>query len=226
VFYSSSTPPLEKFSDWDEKRDEQDPKLEAAMKKRLAELDLRATSDTWAFARDVEIVWDTPNPATLRVGARIKGEPASFPIVLRNPSPYAADGSIHPEVIAVSPDGSTLGAMAHSFHGEFSDQFFVALMPVVRVAAHAYNDAGFAHHKKGEWKRAAELFAQAAAADPSFALASYNLACAYARLGDSRVERALRSAIERDPDVKKRARVDEDLAPVRTAPWFSALVGT
>ncbi len=215
---------VEVLSDWDEKRDEEDPKLAAAMKKRLAELDLRATSGPWAFARDLEIVWDSPNGATLRVGARLRGEAPSFPIVLKNPSPYGIDGSVHPEVIAVSPDGATLGAIAHTFHGEFSDQMLVALMPVVRVAAHAYNDAGFAHHKKGEWKRAAELFALGAAADPTFALASYNLACAYARLGDARVETTLREAIARDPEARKKARTDEDFAGVRAAAWFGALV--
>lgn len=223
-FHSATPGPRLLFSDWNDIRDEEDPAKRAAMEKRLAAMDVRAKSDAWAFARDLELTWDTPDGATLRVGARVRGEPPSFPIVLRDTSKFASEGSVHPEVIAVSPDGTMLGAIGHAFHGEFSDRMLVGLLPVIRVAAHAYNDAGYAHHKKGDYKRAAELFALAVAADATFALPSYNLACAYARLSDPRAESALRAAIALDPTLRMRARADEDLAPVRSAAWFSAAV--
>lgn len=223
-FHSAAPGPRLLFSDWNDIRDEQDPGKRAALERRIATMEVRASSDTWAFARDLELTWDTPDPTTLRVGARVRGEPPSFPIILRDTSPFSTDGTVHPEVIAVSPDGTMIGAIGHAFHGEFSDRMLVGLLPAVRVAAHAYNDAGYAHHKKGDWKRAAELFELGAAADATFALATYNLACAYARLGDPRAEGALKAAIARDPSARMRARTDEDFASVRSAAWFATVV--
>jgi hypothetical protein len=166
------------------------------------------------------------------VGARVKGEAPGWALVLQDSSPDSADESAHPEVIAISPDGRTLGAIAHTFHGEFSDQFPVGMSPVERVVAHAYNGAGYAHHTRKEWAQSARFFAQAAAVDPTWDLPPYNLACAYARLGDPRAEPALRAALERTrprdsgeggTKTKNKARADPDFALVADAGWFKAL---
>jgi len=162
----------EVFDDWNETKDEEDPIKRAALDKRIKELALRATSKEWAFARDLELTWDTPTGNTLRVGARVRGEAPSYSIVLHDTKYCAPDGSIHPEVIAVSPDGATVGAMAHCFQGEFSDVMVVATLPSTRVAAHAYHAAGVAHLQKDSSKRAAELFALARAADPTLPVAA------------------------------------------------------
>jgi len=220
----SKSGPVEHFGDWNDKTQEIDPKMSAALVARVSAMKLRATSDRWAFARDLEIAWDTPNGWTLRVGARVRGESASWSLVIADPSPYAKDGSVHPEVVAVSPDGQWLGAIAHTFHGEFSDTFLLKTISTNRAAALAYNDAGHAHHVRKEWSTAADLFRKAVAADSTFATSAYNLACAYARMGDSRAKTALDLAIERAgadaPRMKSNAIVDADFASVKTSAWF------
>lgn len=220
--------PADTFDDEDLKTSETDPKKHAALEARLKAMGISQPKRDWAFARDLSIEWDDSAPETLRIGAKVKGEPApSYSIVLRDPTPAAKDGSIHLELLALSPDGKTIGAIAHSFYGEYSDTFFTATLPTVRFAAMAYNDAGFAHHKKKDWAGAADLFAKATAADPSFALPAYNLACAYARLGDPKSRPALTIALARagaDPSIATHAKTDEDLASLRGESWFTALV--
>lgn len=219
----------ETFGDFDDKKDAIDPALHAKLEARKKALALTAApiTQSWDFAGDLELTWDSPSGSTVRVGARVKGEAPSFAIVLRDTNPGAEDGSSHPEIIALSADGTQLGAIAHSFHGEYSDTFTAKVMPVARMAALAYNDAGFAHHKKKEYPQSAALFAKAAAADPTFPLGAYDLACAYARLGDPQAERALGDALKRAGDgaaaMKKQALADEDFSSVKTAPWFVAL---
>lgn len=218
---------IETFGDFDEDKGAIDPARHASLVARKQSLALASAPRSWAFARDLELTWDSPAGDTLRVGARVKGEAPSFAIVLRDTNPGAAEGSTHPELIALSADGTQLGAIAHAFHAEYSDAFPAKVVPVARVAAQAYNDAGFAHHKKKEYAKSAELFAKGAAADPTFALVAYDLACAYARLADARAERALADALGRAgadaAAMKKRALADDDFGAVKGEAWFVAL---
>lgn len=222
--------PVEAFDDWDDKAQDVSPVLHATLVARKKALALSGSSGNWAFARDLELTWDAPSGGTLRVGARVKGEAPSYAIVLVDKHrPDASMSMAHPEAIAVSPDGERLGVVAHTYMGEFSDWFLVETVPTARVAAMAYNDAGFAHHEKKDFAMAADLFAKATAADRTYALGAYNLACAYARLGDERARIALEEAIARAGSegaaTKKKALADEDFAAVKGAKWFVALVG-
>jgi hypothetical protein len=107
---------------------------------------------------------------------------------------------------------------------EYCDDFDIVRMTTSTFAGRVYNDAGFRHHKKGEYARAAELFSLAAFADVSAELYAYNLACALARLGDAKAKDALALAIARGGDkVKVRARADEDFAGVKSQSWFGDL---
>lgn len=225
----------EYFDDVDAAKAGTDPKKTKANEARIKALGLNVAAVPWRFARDVELTWTIvkgdamatpPRPGVLRVGARVHGEPISWVIALSERSTGYHE-EIHPEAIALSPDGEVLGVIAHAFGGEFSDRMLVELSPAARLASHAYNDAGYAHHAKGDYVASADFFRKAIAADGTHALSRYNLACAYARLGDPRAEKALREAISFGvgDEVKKRARDDADFAGVRATSWFVTLVG-
>jgi hypothetical protein len=210
--------------DWDPSTAHADPKLTAQVKAMVAKLALTRSAGSWRFARDLQLTWDAPNGGTVRVGARVRGEKPSWAITLRSDNRDAPSGAATPVLLAVSPDGTKLGAIGHMTTGEFSDRMPTAVVETARVAAMAYDDAGFAHHQKKEWAVARALFEKAAAADPTFALPAFNLACAAARMGDAALgDTALRVAILRDPAFKERARTDEDLESLRSAPWFAPL---
>ena len=209
---------------------------QAAFKKRIAAIGFRGnTPGEWAYAGELEITWrvtpedcnKTPHVASsVDVGARVPGEPASYPIRLAMAiHGDVCYGSAHPEMIGVSPDGKYLGAIGHGFAGEWMNDYPMGIVPVTVVAERAFNDAGLAHHKKGDYARAAELFQKATRADPTSKAAAYNLACALARLGSPGAEDALRAAIALGGDETRRnAKKDADLAGVSAAPWFVALV--
>lgn len=213
--------------------DEPNAKKHAALEARVKELDVSSAPVAWPYGSEIEITWtaipgsqekDPPIPGVLKVGGRVKGEAASYPIQLSQKDGSGYHDRIHVETIAISRDGKTLGVVAHAFAGEFSDAFPMALMSTAELAGHAFNDAGYARHKKGEYARAAELFAKATLANPDAKLPRYNLACAYARLGDPRAKEALTRAIEQSPDAKKKAMTDPDFESVRSEPWFKELV--
>lgn len=195
---------------------------------------LGAGSGRWPYAGELEITWaatsgcekEPPVAEVIEVGARVPGEPPAYPIKLTMQlKDSVCYGRAHPEVIALSPDGKYLGAIAHGFAGEWANDYPMGIAPVAAVAEGAYNNAGLAHHKKGDYARSAALFEKAALADPTSRAASFNLACALARLGDARAERALADAIARGGDeVKKKAQKDADFDGVRSKPWFAALV--
>jgi hypothetical protein len=215
--------PKETISDWNDAKEEQDPKLVAKQKARLRELRLVSKSGEWAFAGDLDIAWDVQGSLLLRVGARVRGHAPSFSILLRDKDD-GPEGGIHPDAIVVSPDGKWLGVVGHTFHGEFTDAFEVGTVPVARAASQAYNDAGYEVHRASNWGRAAELFRQAVDADPTFPRPKYNLACAYARLGDPRTESALRAAVASAggdaAETRRKARSDPDFAGVAHEAWF------
>jgi hypothetical protein len=227
VFFPHSGP-KETFGDWNDAKGEPDPKLAAKQRARLRELGLASKSGEWAFAGDLEIAWDVQGGTLLRVGARVRGHAPSFSILLRDRLDFGMEGGIHPDAIVVSPDGKWLGVISHTFHGEFTDAYEVGTVSVARAASHAYNDAGYAVHRASNWARAAELFRQAVDADPTFTRPKYNLACAYARLGDPRTERALRAAIatagEDAVETKRKARSDPDFGAVAREAWFEDAV--
>lgn len=222
----------ESFDDEGPLRDGQaDPKAHGELERRVRELGFTTAPVSWPWGGEMVVTWSAVQgriappyaPGVLRVGARVKGEAASYPMHLADKRPDNA--TIHPEAIAMSPDGRWIGAIGHAFVGEFSDAFPTGTMSTSELAGHAYNDAGFARHRAGEWARAAELFAKATVADPAAKKPRYNLACAYARLGDARAQAALAAAIAKDGDeVVKKARTDPDFDGVRSAAWFVALV--
>jgi hypothetical protein len=152
------------------------------------------------------------------VGARVRGEAPSYAFILSAPR----EGySMHVEAIVPSPDGRAVAVVAHGYMGEWSDTFLVKVLPADVVAARAYNDAGFAHHRRADYAGAAELFRKAAFADGAHYLAAYNLACAYARLRDPRAPAALAMAIARGAEeTRKRAAKDPDFDGVRGEAWF------
>jgi hypothetical protein len=174
------------------------------------------------------------SPAFVKVGGSIEGESPVYPVALV-PEPYR-DGNgrvTHGSMVyfavmngmSLSPDGAEIGMVAHFFACEWCDDWAVRRMPVGALASVIYNDLGYRHHQHGEWARAAELFAKAAAADPTPKLPPYNLACALARRKDPGAEKALRVAIARGgEEVKARAEKDPDFAEVREEAWFRALV--
>jgi hypothetical protein len=219
--------PVEKLDDWDEGTDHPDPVAARRLRARVKELDIKAKSGEWAFATDLEITWEHVAPSLLRVGARVRGHAPSFSILLDDPE-RSEDGGIHPDAIVVSPDGKWLGVISHTFHGEFTDRYGIGTVTTARAAAQAYNDAGYALHKKHDWAQATEFFERGAAADATFARPQYNLACAYARMGDARTESALRAALARAgteaPEMRAKARTDPDFASVANAPWFAKVV--
>jgi hypothetical protein len=189
-----------------------------------------ALKATWAFP-DITLTVariDTTQTvgAFVRVGGSVDSEPPVFPLTLGDPfeRPGLPANFAVMNGMAVSPNGTELGMVAHFFSCEWCDSFLPRRITLARLASQIYNDAGFRHHQKKEWMRAAELFARATGADPSAALPPYNLACALARQGDARTESVLRLAIARGgPEVAARARKDADFESLREQPWFRAL---
>jgi hypothetical protein len=222
----------EELIDFERGSGEIDPRKTAALQARIAKH--AVTPARWLHARDLRIVWEATKPAAdaapqaafrpeLRVGARVRGATsAALPIRIRGKEPY---GTIHPEAIALSPDGKRLAVLSHAYWGEFSDTFELRLFAVEDLASQAYNAAGLELHERGEHARAAELFHRAAYANPTSKLPMYNLACALARLDDPGARKALELAIARGgPEVRAKALRDPDFERVRRSPWFTELV--
>jgi tetratricopeptide (TPR) repeat protein len=63
-------------------------------------------------------------------------------------------------------------------------------------------------------------------ADSGYGLAYYNLACVYARAGDSALAaQYLEQAIALEPQARIWAQTDDDFAPVRATPVVQQLLG-
>ncbi len=179
---------------------------------------------SWAFAGDITLAVKTTG-LDLLVGGSLAGEAAVFPIVVRPSHGLIDPATTEADLVALSPNGSELGVIARTMCGEWCNPKGMTRMPVTRFAARIYNDTAFVHHKRGEYAKAAELFAKASVANPDESLFVYNLACAYARLGDPRADAALARAIALGGEaVKKRATGDADFDTVRAMPWFQASV--
>lgn len=77
---------------------------------------------------------------------------------------------------------------------------------------------------QGDWSAAAAAYREALAADPTFATAHYNLACALARQGKpAEALAALQSAVEKGMTDPRVLDADDDLASLRAAPEFARL---
>jgi Flp pilus assembly protein TadD len=92
--------------------------------------------------------------------------------------------------------------------------------------AKARNNLGSTYLRLAMDDRAREELLKAIQADGTYGLAYYNLACVYARAGDSTTAaQYLQQAITFEPQARTWARVDDDFARVRTAPEIQPLLG-
>jgi len=196
-----------------------------AIKDRIAAKGYSIPGTTWPYASDLTLTWkgacdQDKSTCVFRAGAVVKGEEADFPFYAESKDVLG----VHAEAYALSPDSKWLGVIAHSAGGSGSNKFELRILSVTAFAAQIYNDAGFAHHKKGEFERSALLFHKAATADPTHKLAAYNYACALGRLKHPGTEAALKAASAVGGDkVKPRAAKDSDFASVNAEDWFIAL---
>jgi len=228
-FFSSSGKLTTKLDDLNHATWELDAKQTRRVQERIRRYS--APRVRWPFARDLTLTWrasagdadgNSSQPARLQVGARVRGTgPDAF-----STTTVAGkwDFEIHIEALAFSPDARSLAVLSHSFAGEFADTFEVRVVATAKLAEEAYNAAGLALHRRGDYAGAAPLFHKAAHADPSAKLPMYNLACALARLQDPNAAKALTLAIERGgPEVAQKALKDADFDAVRAEPWFTTL---
>ncbi len=223
----------EKLSDRAPRGEDIDPALTKAIQARIQQRGYVVTSPAWPYARDLVIAWTSTKPTPqaekspyIEVGARLRNASApTASLVLRPPSiEKFHEFEIHPEAIALSPNGRFLGVVSHSFWGEFTDTFQVEVIPSGQLAGEAYNEAGLALHRQKRFAEAAPLFHKAAYANPASKVAMYNLACALAQLGAPGAQKALSLAIEQGGDaIKQKARADQDFAAVRNEAWFREL---
>ncbi len=167
---------------------------------------------------------DAKSPAIVKLGGAVGSEEPVYPITLTSPSTAGPPHFAVMNGLALAPDGTELGIVAHFFCGEYCDTFATKRIALKALAALVYNDTGYRFHQKRDFSRAADLFQKAAHADPEAKLPAYNLACAYARLKDPRTKDALADAIKRDPGAKARAKTDKDFDNVRAEAWFSELI--
>ncbi len=198
----------------------------AKLKARLASKGYGAAEKEWPYASEMVLTWvstreEANGTCRLRSGAKVNGAAsASYPAYVETKGALG----MHAESLSISPNGKWIGLVTHSSSGEGTDKFELRALAVTSVVAQTFNDAGFAHHKKGEYSESAALFHKAAAVEPQSKLATYNYACALGRLKHAGTEAALKTAIEVGGDaVKKRAAKDADLAAVATEPWFLTL---
>ena len=101
------------------------------------------------------------------------------------------------------------------------------VLDLTRARAALVLRRGLEHHARGEYQRSRALFRKARDTDPHLAEASYDLACAEARLGETEAAlRALGRAFELSPDrLRAVAEEDPDLATLRHEPVFRSLLG-
>jgi hypothetical protein len=176
---------------------------------------------SWDFASDIELRVDEHAQgkvgAMVRLGGSVRGEAPVFPVnVSRAPlGPGAPFHTSWVNALVLSPDGSEFGLVAGFFCGEYCNEFDARRIPAARLAAMIFNDTGMRHHQKADYAGSAALFTKAVHADPTFGLAAYNLACAFARTHDARWRDALDLAVQLGgSSVKERAKKDPDFGAV------------
>ena len=112
----------------------------------------------------------------------------------------------------------------------------ILAIPSWAQSARALNTEGFRLYQSGRYPEALEKFEAAARADPTFALAHYNVAatlgvlrkkgqvCAYSAHRTTILER-LNTAVRLDPRRLARAKEDADLDPIRDTVGWQRLLG-
>jgi hypothetical protein len=180
---------------------------------------------SWPFARDLTLVLDEvarkDDSVALRIGGSASGREAVHPVTV------TLQGKI-PEITyrgawnAVLANEKELAFIGHFFCAEWCNELVITRLSFGKLASLVYNDSGFRLHQKKDYAGSRDLFLKATWADPEAPLPPYNLACAYALLGDEKnAERALNLAVSLGgAEVKSRARKDADFAAVSKAKWF------
>jgi hypothetical protein len=154
------------LSDFSHGAEELDPTLTEALGRRIA--GDQAPPGQWRFARDLVLVWQITGgrdpavaapgeyaPPVLRVGARVRtATAAALPIVVQGRRDAY---TIHPEAIAVSPDGGRVAVLSHDFGGEFSDHFEIQSVSSAELARAAYTVAAEERERAGDATGAAML---------------------------------------------------------------------
>lgn len=192
-----------------------------------------AVTASWPYAADLALevttVAATHGSGQLKVGGRYGREEPVFPITLafRPAANVSAELVWAPSwnAIVVNPANTELGLVGHFTCMASCTELVLARVRYDEIASLVYNDTGFRHHQRKEYAASRDLFLKATWANPRAPLPPYNLACAYAQLGDAPgAEKALKLAIAVGGDkVKGRAKADADFANVLGAPWFKAL---
>lgn len=211
-----------------------------ALKARLVERGVEVRDGTWPYggdlvvtAREVMGAADASGEARaiFKLGAArrdgaAEGEVYEADACTRDKSGGAeCFREAHAEVVAPSPDGTAIAVVGHMWAGEWSDTFVVKILPAGQLAAEVFNKQGLAALGRKDFKSAAEAFVATMYADTRAWKGPYNLACAYAGMGDPRAQAALQAAIDRGGEaVRKRAAGDKDLDAVRGQAWFTAML--
>jgi hypothetical protein len=182
---------------------------------------------TWPYARDISL--NVAAGGIIRLGGRLGDEAPVFSVTVKVTKKGREDVSYTGSVNAIvtSPKQDELAVIGAFFCGEWCNEIVVARVGYGVIASLVYNDTGFRHHQKKDYAASRDLFLKATWANPRAPLPPYNLACAYALLGDAaNSEKALKLAISVGGEgVKARAKKDADFKAVLAAPWFRALVG-
>ncbi len=128
-------------------------------------------SSAWIYS-DVEITWrvfegdqEKKRVGVLEVGANVRGEPIAW-VVKLSETKVGYHDRIHPEIIALSPDGKWVGVIAHAFAGEWANAFPTSILSVKTYASKAYLAAAEARTKKGDTAGASLYEKKAQAASP------------------------------------------------------------
>lgn len=172
----------------------------------------------------------TPRPIEVRVWPSPNGRHALVEVGGQNESPnmgwfpeqmswvrLPADLAPLPTVAAGDPGGRALALLgiepAFAHENAEADRLAIA-------TAREVNRAGLTAHRAERFDEAAALFATAAMTDPRDAMSRYNLACAFARLGQEAPALAVLKDLKdsrcpRCAERLRRARQDPDLAALR-----------
>jgi len=183
---------------------------------------------TWAYAKDLVLAVDAKDGGLLRIGGSVRGQDPVFPITMsvKTKTPDVVYAGAWNAIVA-SPDSKEIAFIGHFYCMEWCNDVVITRLTTGALASHVYNDTAFRLHQKKDFAGSRDLFLKATWADPYAPLPPYNLACAYAQLGDeTNAEKALKLAIAVGGEkVRARAKKDADFAKVHTAKWFVALAG-
>jgi tetratricopeptide (TPR) repeat protein len=187
-----------------------------------------------AFAYQVSL--DTAKGTEIvSMGLRVKGEEPVLPVRLVlgpndafNSSTNKNEMQLTTDIDAiyanVTKDGSEIGFVANAHGMMWTDFAALARRKTTDLVSQTYNGTALRYHKAGKYEKGVFYFEKAASVAPTSALLHYNLACGYARAGDSKAEPSLKRAIQLGgAATKARAKKDEDFTSVRESPWFKAL---